>query len=161
MNAIPDGGFCLSSFLVINSSQDQGKVIMGRLNPSANWDHIGALDQERIRVHSKGWMLPSCHLIFGESPDDAAKRIQREQLGIEKDLKFKEPKVFSDLYAPKSNPSGPEHWDLGFIFRSELNNEDLEHSSAWSKLEFVDVHSAREKGEIARSHADILGYAGL
>lgn len=54
---IPEGGLCLSSFLVIE--EGNGRVLMGHLNPSAPWDDIGALDAKRAMIHSKGWMLPS------------------------------------------------------------------------------------------------------
>ena len=70
---------------------------MGLLNPDANWDHIGALTNDRIQAHSKGWMLPSCHLLYGESPSDAATRIVTEQLGFEdvRYLALSYPKVYS------------------------------------------------------------------
>src|SRR3989442_4075768 len=53
------------------------RVLMGHMNPKAPWDHIGALDPSRVEAHSRGWMLPSSHLIFLESPDEAARRIAR------------------------------------------------------------------------------------
>src|SRR5579863_4937131 len=71
---IPDGGFCLSSFLIITEKSNPDLLLMGRLNPEADWARIGALDKERIAVHSKGWMLPSCHLMIHEAPLAAARR---------------------------------------------------------------------------------------
>jgi hypothetical protein len=86
ISEIPAGGFCLSSFLVITEQEPQAvsssKVLMGHLDPNAPWDHIGALDKSRVEVHSKGWMLPSSHLIFGESPQTSATRIASEQLEL-------------------------------------------------------------------------------
>src|SRR5436309_10878346 len=64
---IPEGGFCLSAFLVIGRTGRPSQVLMGHLNPSGPWDHVGALDQERAEVNSKGWMLPSSHLIDRKS----------------------------------------------------------------------------------------------
>src|SRR5882762_5961583 len=75
-------------------------VLMGHMNPRAPWDHIGALDPSRVEVHSRGWMLPSSHLIFQESPGDAARRIAREQLELP-DLSFSEPMVVSEAYTPR------------------------------------------------------------
>src|SRR2546428_546609 len=77
---IPDDGVCLSAFLIVTEARDARKVLMGHMNPKAPWDHIGALDPSRVEAHSHGWMLPSSHLIFRESPDDAARRVAREQL---------------------------------------------------------------------------------
>src|SRR5439155_21845238 len=79
---IPEGGICLSAFVILSDSGHRDRVLMGHLDPSAGWDHIGALDSERAAVNSKGWMLPSSHLLLGESPQVAADRILKEQLGL-------------------------------------------------------------------------------
>src|ERR1700693_1648788 len=78
LKQIPPGGLCLSAFLVIRDNR--GKVLMGKLDPEAPWDHLGALDPKRIELHRSGWMLPSSHLIVHESPKSAAERIVKEQL---------------------------------------------------------------------------------
>ena len=43
---IPEGGMCLSSFLVITEGESD-RVLMGHLDPGEAWDEIGALDRER------------------------------------------------------------------------------------------------------------------
>lgn len=110
---------CLSAFVVLTEAGNPDLVLLGRLNSEANWDHIGGLDPERATVHSKGWMTPSCHLVLKESPQDAAKRVLNEQLGL-KDVNLSEPKVVSEVYTPRRFPDLPSHWDLEFIFRGEL-----------------------------------------
>src|SRR6266508_3319837 len=75
---IPEGGVCLSAFLIVAQAGQPSRILMGHMNPEAPWDHIGALDPKRVEVHSRGWMLPSSHLIFLESPEDAARRIARD-----------------------------------------------------------------------------------
>src|SRR5437867_12050328 len=65
---IPESGFCLSAFLVIGETGHPENILMGHLDPAAPWDHVGALDPERAEANSKGWMLPSAHLMIGESP---------------------------------------------------------------------------------------------
>jgi len=67
---IPSGGVCLSAFLVVQD--ETGKVLMGKIDPEAPWDHIGALDQKRVEIHSRGLMLPSSHLLIHESPQAAS-----------------------------------------------------------------------------------------
>jgi len=156
---IPVGGVCLSAFLVVTETGDPTKVLMGHMNPDAPWDHIGALDPSRVEVHSRGWMLPSSHLIFQESPGDAARRIAREQLELP-DLPFSEPKVVSEAYTPRRFPEAAKHWDLEFLFRSEIPAADVPHPAAWVELTFVDLRRT-VKSEIARSHEDVIESAGL
>jgi ADP-ribose pyrophosphatase YjhB (NUDIX family) len=154
----PQGGLCLSAFLVITDELNANSVLMGHLNPRAPWDHIGALDPSRIDVHSKGWMLPSSHLIVYESPQEAARRILREQLGM--DLTLSAPDVISETYTPKRFPDLPHHWDIEFIFKGKTSQDRIPKPFAWSELAFVNLDSAK-RSEIARSHEDILESAGL
>ena len=132
---------------------------MGHLNPAAPWDDIGALDPSRTQVHSKRWMLPSSHLIVKESPQDAARRIAREQLDLA-DVELSEPKVVSEVAPPRRFPQFVDHWDLEFIFRGELTADAVPRSAAWTDLRFVDL-ARTPREEIARSHEDTLESAGL
>jgi ADP-ribose pyrophosphatase YjhB (NUDIX family) len=148
---IPEGGFCLSAFLVIRKTGDPDRVIMGRLDPSAPWDHIGALDAERAEVNSKGWMLPASHLLIGESPEAAAERILKEQLGLPTQP-LSGPRTFSEVYGSKN------HWDIEFVFLGE--RDQVAQHPAWSDLSFVDVNDT-PRDQIARYHEDILAHVGL
>ena len=132
---------------------------MGHLNPKAPWDHIGALDEKRIQAHSKGWMLPSCHLMIGESPQDAAERIACEQLDL-RNLKLSEPKVVSETGASKLFPNLSNHWDIEFIFIGKIQRNELDRLNAWIDLEFIRP-SLTERSSIARSHEDILESSGF
>lgn len=154
----PEGGLCLSAFLVITDEQNPNSVLMGHLNTKAAWDHIGALDSSRVEIHSKGWMLPSSHLLMYESPQEAAKRILREQLEIP--LALSGPDVVSETYTPKRFPNLPRHWDIEFIFKGKMSEDNIPKPFAWSKLAFVNLDNAKTT-EIARSHEDILQAAGL
>ncbi len=150
---------CLSAFVVLTEAGSPNHVLLGHLNSNANWDHIGGLDSERVTAHSNGWMIPSCHLLLKESPQEAARRVLDEQLGL-KDVALSEPKVVSEVYAPKRFPDLPSHWDLEFIFRGVLPRRELPTVTAWKELSFVDV-SRTKKSEIARSHEDVLESAGF
>ncbi len=123
---------------------------MGHLDPAASWDHIGALDTERAEANSKGWMLPSSHLLIGESPEAAAERILKEQLGLP-GLPLNGPQVFSEVYGAKN------HWDLEFVFIGERGQ--IGQHPAWSELAFVDVNET-PRDHIARYHEDILAHIG-
>jgi ADP-ribose pyrophosphatase YjhB (NUDIX family) len=148
MKDIPEGGFCISTFLIISKKEGPNRVLMGHINRNAAWDHIGALDSERVERHSKGWMLPSSALILGESPADAAERILNEQLGLS-DQKLQGPLVFSEVYCPMN------HWDLEFLFLGERDQAPI--LEAWSELVFVDLSTIR-KTEVARFHEDVLAH---
>src|SRR5437870_10011273 len=156
---LPKEGVCLSTFLIVTEAHDSQRVLMGHMNPKAPWDHIGALDPSRVEAHSRGWMLPSSHLIFHESPDEAARRIAREQLELP-DLSFSEPIVVSEAYTPRRFPDAAKHWDLEFLFRSDFPAADIPHPAAWAELAFVDLRRTA-KSEIARSHEDVIESAGL
>jgi ADP-ribose pyrophosphatase YjhB (NUDIX family) len=156
---VPEGGLCLSSFLVLSKYSSPDTVLMGHLNPSAPWDLIGALDVRRVEIHSKGWMLPSSHLIIKESPQEAAKRIAKEQLGLE-DLRLSDPRVVSEVSTPKRFPDLPRHWDIEFIFLGNLEEGEVRSSDAWKELHFINP-STTKRSEIARSHEDILESAGF
>jgi ADP-ribose pyrophosphatase YjhB (NUDIX family) len=150
MKDVPEGGFCLSAFVIISKTQSPNHVLMGRINKNALWDHLGALDSERVERHGQGWMLPSSALILGELPQDAAQRILREQLGMS-DQHLDGPLVCSEVYGAEN------HWDLEFLFLGERN--DAPSHRAWRELKFVDLASTR-KEEIARLHEDILTQVG-
>lgn len=160
MPEIPPEGLCLSAFLLVIPVGTPHRVLMGRLNPAARWDHLGALDPERVQVHGRGWMLPSSHLIYRESPQEAARRIAREQLGVD-DLEITGPTVNSESYAPRRFPDRPQHWDLEFLFRAPWPpDERPPRSEAWSLLDFVDTRRLA-RAEVARSREDILEAAGF
>ncbi len=150
INEIPDGGFCISAFVILSKTGNPNRVLMGHLNKNAPWDHIGGLDAERVQRHSKGWMLPSSGLIFGESPSEAAERILEEQLGLA-DQRLEGPQVFSEVYGDK------RHWDIEFLFLGERN--DLPSHTAWTELSFVDTSNVQPQ-DIARLHEDVLAHVG-
>lgn len=151
LDDIPAGGLCLSAFLILSRPGKPGQVLLGHLNPKADWEHIGALDQARAERNSKGWMLPASHLILNESPLEAAQRILREQLGG-LNVRLKGPEVFSEVYGPEA------HWDLEFVFLGETPG--VPQTSAWDELRFLDVGRAR-RADFARLHEDILAHVGL
>jgi ADP-ribose pyrophosphatase YjhB (NUDIX family) len=150
MNTVPEGGMCISAFLVISKKGGQGDVLMGRINKNAEWDNIGALDGKRVERFASGWMLPSSHLILFETPEGAARRILREQLGI-RNQALDGPLAFADTSGTSN------HWDIGFIFTGE--RESAPSNAAWDELKFVQVAKLK-RDEIVRSQLDVLAYAG-
>ena len=158
LKEIPLGGLCLSAFLIVRDSS--GKVLMGKINTEAPWDHLGALDPARIELHRKGWMLPSSHLIVHESPQLALRRIGVEQLEMPV-LSISEPIVISEVYRPRNFADSDEHWDIEFVsFALEEEDRVPSRTLAFSELRMLDPKMMK-RGEIARSHEDILASAGI
>ncbi len=157
IDVIPPDGFCISVFLVIRGEGKHDGVLMGMLNPDGPWDHIGALDRDRVKAHAGGWMLPSCHLMYGEAPDDCARRVAREQLGLE-GIGFSGPSVHSEVYAPRRFPERKEHWDLEFIYTGFMDAVHIPRMpEVWRDLRYIEPNS-QVPGKIARSHEDILSH---
>lgn len=156
LKEVPLGGLCLSAFLIVRGHT--GKMLMGKIDPEAPWDNLGALDPVRIKLHSKGWMLPSSHLIVHESPQDAMERIALEQLEIT-DLEITDPRVVSEVYPPKYFPDLNEHWDLEFISFA-ITDEVPKRTRAFRELQLLDPVTLK-RSEIARSHEDVLASAGI
>ncbi len=159
INQIPEEGFCLSSFVILRSRANPSAVLLGRMNPAAAWDHIGAMDRERVESHRKGWMIPSSHLIFGEAPEAAARRVLSEQLGLV-DLPLRGPQVISEVWGPGRASGQGGHWDIEFLFDGEIDEAKVGRVPAWSELKFVDTRTLRP-AEFARSHGDVLVSAGF
>lgn len=153
----PPAGMCLSSFVLLHPDPTRREVLVGKLNPDAPWSRIGALDDDRARVLAERWMLPACHLTHFESPEDAAHRILREQLGIGA-LPLDPPLVFSEAYPSRRNPELGLHWDLEFLFHGVAPRTTLQHP-AWTELRFVDP-STVPRASIGRSHDEVLELAG-
>lgn len=153
---IPADGFCISAFLVISDPTNAKSVLLGKVDPSGPWDHVGAMFPELAQAASKGWMLPSSHILLFESPDDAARRILTEQVGAE-GLQLSEPKIFSEVYNQKGREN---HWDLQLIYQGTLSPDNLPKTTGlWKELRFVDV-DALSRDELVRSNGDILGRIG-
>ena len=150
MNTVPQGGMCISAFLVISKRGEPSSVLMGRINKNAEWDHIGALNGKRLERFASGWMLPSSHLILFETPEGAARRMLREQLGL-RNQSLEGPLTFADTSGTSN------HWDLGFIFTGE--RESIPSNTAWDELKFLEIDKLK-RDEIVRSQLDVLAYAG-
>ncbi|MGD0249809.1 MAG: hypothetical protein ABSB97_02815 [Thermoplasmata archaeon] len=156
---VPDGGMCLSVFLVIQPTGGDPRVLLGRIDPEAPWHHLGAIERSRLATIGDRWLLPASQLLFFESPEEAALRIVREHLESDP-FPLVGPSVFSEAYRrPESRPADP-HWDLHFIFRGRWPSDRPPRASPWKELAFLDPVTL-DAVEIGRGHADILDLVGL
>lgn len=107
---MPPGGMCLSAFLFV---ERDGKILLGKYADDPGWESLAGMDEERRRVHGRGWTIPASHLKYGEDPRDAGRRIGEGILGI-RGMTYSEPRVEVDLYEPKRFP-GRLHYDIWFL----------------------------------------------
>lgn len=132
---VPEGGACISSFVIARRGKE---ILLGKVAKTEAWEEKTGMNGDRVEsLHSgKKWILPSTHLRFGEHPDDAAKRIMRQQLVIKKytiDLMG----VHSFLDETRLYPGKP-HWDLCFLYTAKFAG-DVKPPPWFSELRFVDA----------------------
>lgn len=155
--AVPEGGMCLSAFLVLTDPADSTRVLLGRPSPAAPWSALGSLDPGHLASLGERWILPSSHLMEWESPFRAAERVAVEQLG-RPTLALRGPEVFSETYPSAIDPESGPHWDLHFVFRGEWT--DGPAPPVWRDLSLRRVAGV-PRSEFGRGHADILALAGM
>ncbi|MCI4365897.1 MAG: hypothetical protein L3K10_07580 [Thermoplasmata archaeon] len=155
---VPSDGMCLSAFLVVTAPTDPSRVLLGRMAPNPRWEEVGGLDPARTRRIADRWMLPSRQLQFFESPEEAARGIGEEQLGIQVDP-VPTPRIFSETYPRPASAESDPHWDLHFIFVL-TGPASPPRSPLWRELTYVSVGTL-SRGTFARGHGDILELVGL
>lgn len=98
-------------------------------------------EEERIEQMSKT-RIPSGYLCEGERPDDAIRRIVRDQINAKR-FSVSGPKVFS--YNSKSDwYPGNYHWDLVFVYEVVIE-EPIKKARWWRSLEFLGQEELRKK----------------
>jgi ADP-ribose pyrophosphatase YjhB (NUDIX family) len=157
--SVPTDGLCLSTFLVIRPPGHPERALLGHINSEGPWGHIGAIDPSRAKQWMKGWMLPSSQLIYYETPESSARRIAREQLGIELgDLPTA--RLMSDSEQRPSAAKGDLHWDIGFVYVTDAGSPAPPKHPAWTDLQYVEIAKTRST-DYVRSQQDVLKLVGL
>ena len=153
---VPKGGTCLSSFLVLKGS---GGILLGKMAKPEIWVEkffVGEQFAPKYAASNK-WLLPASHLMFGERPEDAAKRVLNEQLGL-KPTKLKLREVQSHLAQDTNDPEGA-HWDICFVYEGTLKGKA--HPQEWfSELKFVKPKGITSE-DFTRGHGDVLKEAKI
>ena len=156
---VPSDGLCLNVFLVFRPADTPGRVLLGKVDPAAPWAEIAALGPDRIARLTDRWLLPASQLLLLESPDEAAIRVAREQLGFDlADLPT--PRVFSETYARPGSEGKDPHWDLQFVYDLVWPESRPPRASPWKELALVDV-ARTPRAAFGRGHADVLELVGV
>ena len=157
-SAVPDDGLCLNVFLLLTDRAESNRILLGRIDPKANWKEIGAMSAARIQEVSTRWMLPSRQLFHFESPDEASRSILAEQLGLGP-ISLRGPSVTSEAWQrPHPAGNGP-HWDVSFLYQGIWPKDHPVSSGPWSELAFLATDSL-DPATVGRSHLDVLDLAG-
>jgi len=108
----------------------QNKVLLVRYTDTNKYDH------------QKGWFIPDDLINFDEHPEDAAKRIAKDQLGITPgNLRLDHMESFI---------GGDKSWHLIFHYVSMLNSiPDISANENIAKAEWFDMNSLPDDQEIA------------
>jgi hypothetical protein len=158
-NAVPDDGLCLNAFLLLTDPEDPARVVLGQIDPNADWGELGGMHAKRIEELGDRWMLPSRQLFLFEDPADAARSIAREQLRLP-ELRLDPPTVTSEAWERPSGAGRGPHWDLSFLVRGSWPSDRPLQAPAWRRLAFQDPRSL-EAHEVGRHHLDVLELSGF
>lgn len=149
---VPRGGMCLCVFLFVTSG---GKVLLGRYADHSAWETLCGMDGGRVKANAGGWTIPASHLMFGEDPRDAARRIGEDILALDIDLVYSEPYVKTFFYEPAIAP-GEKHFDVLFLFDVSIQDIANVHKPPWYEaLEWFDIGMVQRQ-RFARQHQDVV-----
>jgi ADP-ribose pyrophosphatase YjhB (NUDIX family) len=159
VSVVPNDGMCLSVFLVFRPADPPGTALLGKLDPAAPWRELSALGPDRIARLTSYWMLPASQLLLFESPDEAARRISREQLGIELAAPGN-PRVFSETSARPGAEGKDPHWDIHFVYELPWPKDRPLRAAPWKELAWLPI-SETPHSTLGRGHGDVLELVGL
>ena len=153
---VSKGGTCLSSFLVLRGI---GGILVGKPAKTEIWIErflVGEMFVQEYSVSGK-YLIPASHLKYGESPDEAARRVLTEQVGLGKGkLSFLE--VQSHVSGDRDNPD-EAHWDICFLYEGRVKGK-IERPEWFSELKFVKPTDLKSD-DFTRGHGDVLKEAGV
>ena len=153
---VPEGGACVSSFII---AEKEGRVLVGKMKNPDIWVEkflVGPNFAPKYAASGK-WLLPASHLKFGESPDECARRVLKEQL-----LAGEQSCTLVGIQSHLSGDPGDvenAHWDLCIIYKA-LVAEPIRVPDWFSELRYVSAKDLKVC-DFTRGHGDILERLGL
>jgi len=149
----PKGGVCISAFVI---ARLHNSILLGRPRRHNAWPTKGGLRKSKAgELEREGaWLLPATHLMVGESPDRAARRIVREWAGLKGTPKFVSVQSHVRPARLANSKLSGKHWDICFVYR--LNARGLPKPRPWwRELRFVPLSEIR-RIKLGRGHRDVL-----
>ncbi len=156
---MPEAGFCASSFVLVRD--DRSRVLAGIARDHRNWrerwqPNINAYRPVDQEAEFRSWRLPAAYLVEGEHPDEAARRVLRDQLRMPL-KKLERPSIYS-FYDPSSWYPGRRHYDLCFVYEVR-GAEPRETPQWWERLEFVTPRFLRDQ-DLGSAMSDLVRVLG-
>ncbi|MDA4131197.1 MAG: hypothetical protein OK457_10540 [Thaumarchaeota archaeon] len=143
--APPGAGMCISVFGLVHRQGKKG-VLLGLPRQDPRWisEWVSGwknYDENELAEVYRQWRLPSTYLLEGEHPEDAIRRIMKDQLEMKDfSLSRKGPRVFS-YNTPSQWYPGNNHWDLALVYdvkvKSKSQTSPKNIPKWWSELYFV------------------------
>lgn len=158
LNHTPRAGVCISAFVIARRGRS---ILLGKPKAGDPWPEKGGYPKWRaMKLEEDGaWLLPATHLMMGEGPDKAAKRIARDWAGLNRTPKF----VMIQSHLRPARTLSPKakdnHWDICVIYTLRSDGR-VKLKPWWSEMRFVTPSKIR-KMNLGRGHGDILKEAGL
>ena len=151
---MPEAGFCASSFVLVRNG---GTVLAGVARDHRKWrdqwqPNINAYRPRDQEAEFRAWRLPAAYLYEGEHPDDAARRVLKDQLRVPP-KKLERPAIYA-FYDPSSWYPRARHYDLCFVYEVS-GSPPRELPTWWQRLEPVTPRFLRSQ-ELGSAMSDLL-----
>jgi hypothetical protein len=160
---VPQGGTCLSSFVVVSNGRG---ILVGKMAKPEIWIERFLVGPKFAPVYAESgkYLLPARHLHWYESPLDAAHSVMKDQvrMNVSKD-RISMVDVQSHVSGDINDEKEPPHWDLCFLYRTELSESGgarLRRPEWFSELVFRPLSSLK-RDDFTRGHGDVLETAGM
>ncbi|MGH2689910.1 MAG: NUDIX domain-containing protein, partial [Actinomycetota bacterium] len=141
---------CLSAYII---SEDGEGLLVGRRAADPRWEGLDHPHPVDPKVGANLWVLPATHLLVGETPEQAARRIAKDQLAAPW-LQLADGGTFAHL---RPSAEGDPHWELAFVFETDLTVSKV---PPW----FTDLRGVQRRylryEVFAPGHGDIIADMG-
>jgi hypothetical protein len=159
LNDVPPGTVCISSFVVVNDGN--GRILAGRMDQLDVWlDRFYANPTTAPTFLASGkLLLPASHIVWYESPLDAADRVLKEMALIDDVPKNKITLVDVQSHLrPSAKDQNVPHWDICVLYSVDSYNGKLKQPGWFRDFGFK---KDLKPDDFTRGHGDILKEAGM
>ncbi|MFQ6011565.1 MAG: NUDIX domain-containing protein [Nitrososphaerales archaeon] len=151
-DGFPPGGACISSFVIVRK---RDSYLMGKIIDPGLWFDNFNLNKSKPAGWADKWRLPATYLKLGEHPEDAAKRVMEEQLGL-KNYELFLAQVQSHT-GESAAYKGEIHWDLCYVYIGlyPMVRDELSPTRFFSELSFNKIDEVNPE-EMGSGHGAVL-----
>jgi len=154
----PKAGVCLSTFVI---AKQRNSILLFRPRAHDAWETKGAFPKGWAAELAKegAWLLPATHLLMGESPDHAARRIVREWAGLKGTPRFLMVQSHTRRGGFLNKKLKGKHWDICFVYELTAGTGP-KAKPWWSEAHYFPIPKI-SRMHLGRGHLDILKEAGM